>query len=118
MMALIIVNLTGCAETRIADKANSGLHILSHEITIHKFGGEVVQATATVYGKAQNSTNHTFNLASIEVNFYDADGKLLDKSSTVKENLRPGEIWNFSVQSSGPDIWKAVDYDIAVTIKE
>jgi hypothetical protein len=57
------------------------------------------------------------NYATIAVNFYDKNKKLIATDSATKQNLQPGEIWDFSVQTVGPDAWKIVSYDIAVSAK-
>ena len=84
---------------------------------------EVIKSTrpvglaASVTGKARNISSSTINFASISVNFYDKDGKVLNTSSAEAQNLEAGEIWNFSVQCSGPDMWKIAKYDMTIYIK-
>jgi hypothetical protein len=53
----------------------------------------------------------------IAVNFYDKNKNLLATASAVKQNLQPGETWDFSVQTVGPDAWKIISYDIAASMK-
>jgi len=72
---------------------------------------------AIVHGRAQNIQNGDINSATISVNFYDKGKKLIAAGSAVKQNLKPGETWEFSVQTVGPDAWKVVSYDLAVSVK-
>ena len=101
-----------CTETKSEE-----LQILSHNITVHKFSGDVLQSTAVVTGKAKNISNSPLESALITVNFYDKSDNLIATSSTTKHNLGTGEVWNFGVETKGPDAWKIANYDISGSTK-
>jgi len=97
--------------------ADTGIKILSQDMTVHEFPGNSSQSVAVVYGRAQNVTDETINYATISVNFYDKDKRVIATGSAVKQNVQAGEAWDYSVQTVGPDAWKIVSYDIAVASK-
>ncbi len=86
-------------------------------MTVHEFSGGAPQSTAVVRGRAQNISHVAMNYATIAVNFYDKNKNLIATGSAVKQNLQPGEVWDFSVQTVGPDAWKIISYDIAASTK-
>jgi hypothetical protein len=103
----------GCAKSGTGDGGE--LKILSHSMTVHEFTGGAPQSTAVVIGRAQNVGDVTINFATIAVNFYDKNKNLIATASAVKQNLQPNEIWDFNVNTVGPDAWKSVSYDIAAS---
>jgi hypothetical protein len=121
VVALILSLLAifvGCATSETGGEASAGeLKILSHSMTVHEFTGGAPQSTAVVRGRAQNVSNVTISFAMIAVNFYDKNKNLLATASAAKQNLRPGEVWDFNVKTVGPDAWKIVGYDIAASTK-
>ena len=86
-------------------------------MTVHEFTGGAPQSTAVVRGRAQNISDVTISSAMIAVNFYDKNKNLLVAASAVKQNLQPGEVWDFNVKTVGPDAWKIISYDIATSTK-
>ena len=65
--------------------------------------------TSVVIGQAQNTGHYHIKYASITVNFYDKNGKLLYSSFDAKSYIAPGEIWNFKVpyrKSGTPSSYK------------
>jgi len=92
------------------------VQIIEHNLSIHEFGGGVLQSIATVDGKAKNISNLKISSSSISINFYDKDGNLLHTASTIKQNWGKDEIWHFIVQFNSPDAWKTVRYDISAKI--
>jgi len=123
LVASILVSgvcLTGCAGMQAQDSGLEGgeLQILSHSLNVHEFSGGTVQSTAVVSGSVKNVGSSDIDFASIIVDFYDKDGKLIDTSPASRENLEAGRVWDFSVQSTGPDAWKIVDYDIRSSAKQ
>ena len=92
--------------------------ILKHQMSVHEFAGDVVQSIAVVTGTAENSGNTTVPSASIEASYYDKNGKLLGSASAIIENLAPGALWSFTIEFKGPDAWKAVAYDLALSTRE
>ena len=111
---MIIMGSAGCAGRQ---EATGELKILSHHLTNHGFAGSMPQSTATVTGRTQNVGTDTFNYAQIAVNYYDKDGKFLATRSAVRQNLGPGEIWDYTVLFEGLDAWKSVKYDIAASTR-
>jgi hypothetical protein len=112
--ALIIFSLV---ITSGACAGESGLKILSQDMTVHEFSGSSPDSSAVVYGRAQNVKNTTINSAVISVNFYDKNKKLLASSTATTQNLQPGATWDYSVQTIGPDAWKIISYDIFISIR-
>jgi hypothetical protein len=104
----LIAGLVGCT---------GQLKILSQSMTVHEFSGSSPQSVAVVYGRAQNVSQDVIDYATIAVNFYDKNKKLVATGSADKQNLQPGEVWDFSVQTVGPDAWKIISYDIAASTK-
>jgi hypothetical protein len=113
VLPLLIASF-GCANQ---GELSGELKILSQSMTVHEFTGGAPQSTAVVRGRAQNVSNVTISIAMIAVNFYDKNKNLLATASAAKQNLQPGEVWDFSVQTIGPDVWKIVSYDIAASTK-
>jgi len=111
---ILLAGLLGCAGQ---GGLSNQLKILSQSMTVHEFSGGTPQSAAVVYGRAQNASRGVMNSATIEVSFYDKNKKLIATGSTARQNLQPGEIWDFSVQTVGPDAWKIVNYDISVSAK-
>jgi hypothetical protein len=107
--ALLIVSLSCGSES------GNGLKILSQNMTVREFSGSSPQSMAVVHGRAQNVKNVIINSATISVNFYDKDKMIIATGSAVKQNLQPGEAWDFSIQTVGPDAWKIISYDIAAS---
>ena len=123
LVALVLVSgvcLAGCTGMQTQDSGLEGeeLQILNHSLNVHEFSGGTVQSTAVVSGRVKNAGSSDIDFASIIVDFYDKDGKLIDTSSASRENLEAGRVWDFSVQSTGPDAWKIVDYDIRSSAKQ
>ena len=114
----LLAIFVGCATSGTGGGTSGGeVKILSHSMTVHEFSGGAPQSTAVVIGRAQNVTNVTISSAMIAVNFYDKNKNLLATASATKQDLQPGEIWDFSVQTVGPDAWKVISYDIAASTK-
>jgi len=97
--------------------ATGELKILDHALTTHEFTGGMPQSTAIVKGRAQNAGNSTISFAQIAVDFYAAGGDLIGSASAITQNLKPGEIWYFSVQLTSVDAWKSVEYKIGASTK-
>ena len=113
-----LICIAGCSAPESSDsQSENRLQISDDNLMVHKFGGDVLQGTASVNGKARNISSSTIDSASISVNFYDKNGKIINTSSATAQNLEVGEIWNFNIQCTGPDMWKIVKYDITVSIK-
>jgi hypothetical protein len=113
VLPLLVVSV-GCAKQ---GELSGQLKILSHSMTVHEFTGGAPQSTAVVRGRAQNIGNATIGSAMIAANFYDKNKNLIATASAVKQNMQPGEVWDYSVQTVGPDAWKIISYDIAASAK-
>jgi len=113
-LILMIPGVAGCVQ----QQASTGeLKVLTHRLTNHGFAGSMPQSTATVTGRAQNVGTVAINYAQIAVNYYDKNGAFLATSSAIRQNLVPGEIWDFTILFQGPDAWKSVKYDIAASTR-
>jgi len=115
LMLFLLAGYFGCAGSGTSESVE--LKILSHSMTVHEFTGGAPQSTAVVRGRAQNISDVTISSAMIAVNFYDKNKNLLVAASAVKQNLQPGEVWDFNVKTVGPDAWKIISYDIAASTK-
>jgi len=113
ILPLLIASF-GCANQ---GELSGQLKILSQSMTVHEFSGGAPQSVAVVHGRAQNISQVAMNYATIAVNFYDKNKNLIATGSAVKQNLQPGEVWDYSVQTVGPDAWKIISYDIAASAK-
>jgi len=115
----LIAIFVGCASSGTYDGGTSGgkLKILSHSMTVHEFASGEPQSTAVVRGRAQNVGDVTISSAMIAVNFYDKNKNFIATASAVKQNMQPGEVWDFNVKTIGPDAWKIISYDIAASAK-
>jgi len=114
-IALLLFLLSGLFSCAGPGGLSGQLKILDQSLTVHEFPGDTPQSVAIVYGRAQNVSRDVMSSASIAVNFYDKNKQLMATASATKQNLQPGEIWDFSVQTVGPDAWKIMTYDIAVS---
>ena len=110
---VMLAILPACSNS--SDQSN--LKIIDHKMTVQKFQGEAVQGLAVVSGQAQNMGTKPISAASITVEFYDKDMKLLNTASTVFENLQPNATWSFSAQFMGPDAWKVSQYKVINSTK-
>lgn len=99
---------------QVSCSSGSGFRILKNELTVRQFPGNSpqTQSMAAVTGTASNPGENTVNGCVITVIFYDEGKNNLGTAKATKESLGPGETWNFNVQITGPDAWKARSYDI------
>lgn len=116
-IALILPLLIISASCAQQGGLSKDLKILNQSMTVREFSGSGPQSAAVVSGRAQNVSHSAINYATITVNFYDKNEKLIVTGSTAKQNLQPGEVWYFAVQTVGPDAWKIITYDIASSAK-
>ena len=114
LMISIAVALPVCG---CSPDSSSGLKIIDHSMTVQKFSSDTVQGLAVVSGQAQNISSTNIILATVTVEFYDKDMKLLNTSSATFENLQVGAAWHFGVQFMGPDAWKVANYKISTSAK-
>ena len=111
LMVIFLTTFASC-DNKINVPPPEQLQITEHRLSVHKFGGDVLQSTAAIDGNAKNSGNVTLSSVTISVTFYDKDNNILQKASTSKQNMAVGEIWHFEVRFTSPDAWKSVRYDI------
>ncbi len=79
-------------------------------------GGAGRQSTAVVNGRAQNTGAAPIKSATIFVEFFDDQNKLLQTGSATRQNLAPGEVWEFAVETTGSDAWKITKYTVKTAI--
>lgn len=114
-LILVIFSFSSCTmNTEVA--TSQQIRIVEHNLSIHKFGGDVLQSLATVEGKAENISKNMINRVSITVFFYDKNNNLLQTASTMKESWPSGEIWSFTVKFNSPDAWKTTRYTISTSM--
>ena len=103
----------------MACSTGAGLEIISHQLTARQFTGDLnsTQSVAIVSGVAKNTGKAPVNSPVIEVTFYDDQKNIIGSASTSRGFLEPAEIWNFSVQLTSPDAWKARDYRVTASAK-
>ncbi len=118
IIALTLVLLAYAAGCTKTETQGSELRILSHSLTVHGFTGAGPQSSAVVIGRAQNVGTTGIRFAVVAVRFYDKNKNLTATASAIYENLRPGEVWDFTVKTVSPDAWKIVTYDIAASTKQ
>ena len=96
----------------MACSTGTGLEIISHQLTARQFTGDLnsTKSVAIVSGVAKNSSNAPINNPVIEVTFYNAQKNIIGSALTSRGFLEPAETWNFTVQLTSPDAWKARDY--------
>ncbi len=96
---------------------NSGLQIVNHDLTIRQFTGDLnsTKSMAVVSGAAKNISNAIISDCQINVRYFDADKNLIGVSSAYRQFMEPAEVWNFTVQLTVPDAWKARTYEISGT---
>ncbi len=121
-IAIVILIISGISSiVSCTSKPEAGnlqqISIVEHNLSIHKFGGDVLQSLASVDGKAKNISHNIIKQASISISFFDSNGNLLQTASTIKQNWQPQEIWDFTIKFSSPDAWKTTRYTISSSIE-
>ncbi len=89
--------------------------ILSHQMSVHEFAGDVVQSIAVISGTARNDSDQALETPSIGAVYYDKHGNMLGSASATIATLAPGATWNFSIEFKGTESWKAVTYDLSIS---
>ncbi|MCX6007487.1 MAG: FxLYD domain-containing protein [Chloroflexi bacterium] len=92
----------------------SNLKIIDSQLTAREFTGDlnIKSSMAVVSGTAKNSKDSSINNCVISVIFYDAQKNNIGVASATRQSLDAGETWNFIVQLTSSDAWKARSYDI------
>jgi hypothetical protein len=114
MNALLAVLAVCLCVSLISCAGGSGLKITGAQLTAREFTGDnnATRAMAAVTGVATNSTDSPLKNCSIAVTFYDGGRNSIGTASSNRESLNPGEAWNFTVQLTSADAWKARSYSI------
>lgn len=113
LFLLLILIVIACSSAP-RDTGQSKLVILNHSMTVQNFVTDRPSSVAVVSGSAVNNGQETIPIAVISVEFKNSDGKVIAKGTASVENLKPGDTWNFSVQSYGTEAWKISTYEISV----
>jgi hypothetical protein len=92
----------------------SNLQIVDSQLTAREFTGDLnlKRSMAVVSGTAKNTKDLSIKNCVIAITFYDAQRNNIGVASATRESLGAGEAWNFIVQLTSPDAWKARSYDI------
>ena len=92
----------------------SNLQIVDSQLTAREFTGDLnlKSSMAVVSGTAKNTRDSAIINCAIAVTFYDAQRNNIGVASATRQSLGAGETWNFIVQLTSPDAWKARSYDI------
>jgi hypothetical protein len=104
-------------DSDMSGTSTNEFQILDHTMNVHKFHSEGPQGQVTLSGEARNNSDHTLTGATIYATFYDKNRNVIYQSSATKEELPAGEVWYFTIEGSGPDIWKITEYDISTGIE-
>jgi hypothetical protein len=89
------------------------VEIISHNMTVQKFG-QSPDSVAIISGTATNTGSSVIEKAVIEATFIDKNGNTIDTASATLDGLSPDTLWNFNMQTEGPNAWKIVDYVLTV----
>ena len=92
----------------------SNLQIVDSQLTAREFTGDlnIKSSMAVVSGTAKNPKGFSIKNCVISVTFYDAQRNSIGVASATRQSLDAGETWNFIVQLTNSDAWKARSYDI------
>lgn len=114
---LIPVLISSMLLIQLACALSSNLLISNAELTAREFtnSANVKSSMAALTGMAKNNKDTPARNCLITVRFYDSNRNDLGVAMAARESLEPGETWNFTVQLTGPDAWKARSYDIRVS---
>ena len=105
-VSILCMALTSCA-------SEPALQVLEHNITVREYTADKSQSTATVTGMAKNSSDWPINGCSIAVTFYDYQGTVVVTKTVAKEQMAPGEVWDFKIELKGAEAWKVARYKIS-----
>jgi hypothetical protein len=117
LLVLPALLLSGCGSTEAPapEMSKVPIIVLSDQMSVHEFAGDVVQSIAVISGTARNDSSQTIESAYIQANYYDKQGNMLGSASAIIANLAPGAIWNFTIEFKGADSWKAATYDLSIS---
>ncbi len=109
-ISILLLTSTACSST-------NSLQILNQDLTTRQFQGQTntSQSMAAVTGTAKNMESHSITGCEITVTFFDERGQFIGVASTTRDSLGVGEVWNFTVQLTNPDAWKARSYKMVAT---
>jgi hypothetical protein len=110
IIILILCSFVACGQNT---STSQQIEILNHNMIVQKFG-ESPDSVAVISGTAKNAGGSVIAQAAIEATFYDKHRFKISTASASIDNLNPGILWNFNIQTSGPDAWKIVEYVLTV----
>jgi hypothetical protein len=89
------------------------LQIVEHSIAVREFTADTSRSTATVTGVAENVGDRPAKKCNISVTFYDYQGGIVATQEAIKEQMSPGEMWNFTIEIKGKETWNVAGYKIS-----
>jgi hypothetical protein len=119
MLRYLLIVFAALSLMLLSCGSGSGFQVLKNELTVRQFPGNSpqTQSMAAITGNAANPGKSAVTNCVITVIFYDDAKNKLGVATATKDSLEPGEVWNFSVQITGPDAWKASTYEIIPSSK-
>jgi spermidine/putrescine-binding protein len=110
LVFLVLPTILACAQA-------SSLRVLSSDLTARQFIGDsnVTKSMAAVTGTLRNEGDSAASNCRVVVEFFDDQKNSLGSAAATKESLASGETWNFVVQLTNPDAWKARSYSATVS---
>jgi hypothetical protein len=95
----------------------SALRVLNSDLTAREFTGDsnVTKSMAAVTGTLRNEGDSAASNCRVVVEFFDDQKNSLGSAAATKGSLDSGETWNFVVQLTNPDAWKARSYSATVS---
>ncbi|MDD5312109.1 MAG: FxLYD domain-containing protein [Dehalococcoidia bacterium] len=109
-LAVICLLSASCA-------AGPNLQVVEHSIIVREFTADTSRSTATVTGAAENTGDRPARSCNISVTFYDYVGGIVGVKEATKEQVLPGEVWNFTIELKGKESWNVADYKISAISK-
>jgi len=106
----MILLISGCEFLQTTEGATrkAELAVLKQELTTDQEGNIVVSVTV------KNVSQITIELAQVKVSFYNSQKAFIDSSTDSVLNLKPDDIWDFSIRCWG-SCEDVESYDIEVT---
>ena len=97
--------------------SGGSLQVSDEALTSRQFTGDSngTKGMAAVSGIARNMSDSSISDCKVNVVFYDEHGGSLGSSEVDRSSLGPGETWNFTVQLTSPDTWKARSYKLTAS---
>jgi hypothetical protein len=110
ILVILAFGIVACSQ---GASLNQQIKITDDNMTVQKFGTSP-SSIAVISGSAQNTGSTTVVKATITAKFLDDQGNTVATGSASIDNLSPGLLWNFTIQTTGPDAWKIVKYELTI----